>query len=87
VDESIRERVSKVILDLSDVQRVDSTGFGTIVMCANKLKSAGGELRVAGAKGMVDEIAHTSNIPRVVPFHGTIEEAVNAMNTKADPGA
>jgi hypothetical protein len=51
------------------------------------LKSAGGELRVAGAKGMVDEIAHTSNIPRVVPFHGTIEEAVNAMNTKADPGA
>jgi anti-sigma B factor antagonist len=81
VDELIREKKPNLILDLTDVQRVDSTGFGTIVMCSGKLKKAGGELHVAGAKGIVDEIAHTSNIPRIVPFHATVEEAVASFGT------
>jgi anti-sigma B factor antagonist len=76
VDELIRQKTTKVILDLLEVQRVDSTGFGTIVQCSNKLRVAGGELRVAGAKGMVEGIATTSNIPMIVPFHATIAEAV-----------
>jgi anti-sigma B factor antagonist len=79
VDELIRQNTPKLILDISEVQRVDSTGFGTIVMCAGKLKKAGGTMRVAGAKGIVNEIAHTSNIPRVVPFDATIEEALAAL--------
>jgi anti-sigma B factor antagonist len=83
VDELIRQNTPKVVLDLSEVQRVDSTGFGTIVMCAGKLKKAGGELRVAGAKGIVNEIAHTSNITRVVPFHESTEEAVAAIAKSA----
>lgn len=76
VDELIRQKTTKVILDLLEVQRVDSTGFGTIVQCSNKLRVAGGELRVAGAKGMVEGIATTSNIPMIVPFHATIAEAI-----------
>ena len=78
VDELIREKRLKLVLDLSEVQRVDSTGFGTIVTSAGKLKKAGGALHVAGAKGMVEEIAHTSNISRVVPFFSTVDEAVSA---------
>jgi anti-sigma B factor antagonist len=76
VDELIREKVSKVVLDLTHVDRVDSTGFGTIVLNSGKLKKAGGELRVAGATGIVAEIAHSSQIPRIVPFHTNVEDAV-----------
>lgn len=81
VDELIRENKSKLVLDLSEVQRVDSTGFGTIVMCAGKLKKAGGGLHVAGAKGIVDEIAHTSNIPKIVPFYSSVEEAISGLTS------
>jgi anti-sigma B factor antagonist len=80
VDELIRKKTSKLILDLTELQRVDSTGFGTIVQCSTKFKSAGGELRVAGAKGMVEEIAHTSNIPKIVPFHTTVAEAIASFH-------
>ncbi len=79
VDELVRERVTKVILDLTEVQRVDSTGFGTVVQCSQKLKNAGGQLRVVGATGMVEEIAQTSHIPTIVPFHATLAEAVAAF--------
>ena len=79
IDELIRENTLKVIFDLTDVQRVDSTGFGTMVLCGSKLKKAGGELRVAGAAGMVEEIAQSSHIPELVPFHATVEEAVSGI--------
>lgn len=76
IDELIQERALKVVLNFSEVQRMDSTGFGTVVLCAGKFRKAGGDLRIAGAKGIVDEIAHTSNIPRIIPFYGTLEEAI-----------
>ena len=81
VDELIREKVAKVVLDLTHVDRVDSTGFGTLVLCAGKLRKAGGELRVAGATGIVAEIAHSSQIPRIVPFHTNVEDAVASFAT------
>jgi anti-sigma B factor antagonist len=76
VDELIHEKISKVVLDLVHVDRVDSTGFGTIVQCSGRLRKAGGELRVAGATGIVAEIAHSSQIPRIVPFHTTVDDAL-----------
>jgi hypothetical protein len=33
-------------------------------------------LRVAGAKGIVAEIAHSSQIPRIVPFHASVQDAI-----------
>ena len=79
IQELIQQGVSKVILNLADVQRVDSTGFGTLVTAAQKLKRAGGELRVVGAHGVVEEIAHSSQIPKIVPFHATLADAVAAL--------
>jgi anti-sigma B factor antagonist len=80
VEELIGQGMSKMILNLTDVQRVDSTGFGTIVVCSQKLKNAGGGLRIVGAKGMVEEIAHSSQIPTIVPFHATLADAIVAFH-------
>jgi anti-sigma B factor antagonist len=76
IDELIQQKAQKVVLNFSEVQRMDSTGFGTLVLCAGKFRKAGGDLRVAGAKGIVEEIAHTSNIPRIIPFYPSLEQAV-----------
>jgi anti-sigma B factor antagonist len=80
IDQLIREQTPKVILDLTEVQRVDSTGFGTFVMCSGRLKKAGGELRIAAASGMVNEIAHSSQISRIVKFHETVADAISGLS-------
>jgi anti-sigma B factor antagonist len=79
IQELIQQNVSKVVLNLADVQRIDSTGFGTLVASSQKMKRAGGELRVVGAHGVVEEIAHSSQIPKIVPFHATLADAVEAF--------
>jgi len=83
IDELIQQKAHKVVLNFSEVQRMDSTGFGTLVLCAGKFRKAGGDLRVAGAKGIVEEIAHTSNIPRIIPFYTSLQEALASFAAPA----
>jgi anti-anti-sigma factor len=75
VEKMVEGGVRKVILDLSEVARVDSTGLSMIVTCFRKFKDVGGELRVAGARGVVEQIIRAANISRIVSFYGTVEEA------------
>lgn len=81
VDELVRGNIKKLILDLSEVERVDSTGIGMIVTASGKLKKAGGEMHVAGAKGMVHDMAHTANIHRIIGFYPTVDAAAAAFST------
>ncbi|MGB8493599.1 MAG: STAS domain-containing protein [Candidatus Acidiferrum sp.] len=75
VVEWINAEVKSVILDLSGLDMIDSTGVGIIVMCHAKLEKAGGSLRIAGGKGIVQEILHMTHVDRIVRFFPTAEEA------------
>lgn len=75
VDEWLKAGVKSIILDLSALDMMDSTGVGIIVMCHAKLEKAGGSLRVAGAQGIVQEILHMTHVDRLVRFFATAEEA------------
>lgn len=75
IDELLRGNIRKLIMDLSAVDRVDSTGIGMVVTASAKIKKAGGEMCLSGAKGMVYDMMHTANIHRIIPFYETVEEA------------
>jgi anti-sigma B factor antagonist len=83
VDELIRGNIRKLVIDLTGVERVDSTGIGIIVTGSGKIKKAGGEIRLCGVKGMVYDMMHTANIHRIIPFYDTIEEAVASFSAPA----
>ena len=70
----VRENKKKVLFDLSGVTHIDSTGIGIIVMCAGKLKQAGGKLRVC-AQGHVEEVLKLTSVDKVVDLHPNIAAA------------
>ena len=73
----------KVIFDLSGVTMMDSTGIGIVAMCSGKMKKAGGELKVAGAKGMVEETLKLTHMEAIVGMHATTAEAVAGFTSGA----
>jgi anti-sigma B factor antagonist len=75
VDEWIKAGVKSIVLDLRGLDMMDSTGVGIIVMCHAKLEKAGGSMRIAGARGIVQEILHMTHVDRIVKFFATAEEA------------
>jgi anti-sigma B factor antagonist len=78
-DALLRDNEKKVILDLTGVTQLDSTGIGIIMMCAGQLKRAGGELRVAGATGHVEHVLKITSIDQVVGLHPTAEAAATGF--------
>ncbi len=79
VDESLKQNQKKVILDLSAITSVDSTGIGIITFCYGKLKAAGGGLRVAGAHGMVSETLKITNIDTLVGTFPSVDAAAQGF--------
>ena len=71
----LAEGVRKVVFDIGDVTYIDSSGMGQIAFAAGKIVQAGGQCRVAGAKGMVLDVFKITRVDSVVPFTDTVEEA------------
>jgi anti-sigma B factor antagonist len=71
----VRERQRKIILDLTGVTQIDSTGIGIIMASAAQVKNAGGEMRVAGATGHVEHVLRTTSVDKVLALHATAAAA------------
>lgn len=73
-----------VILDLSKVDFIDSSGLGAIV-AARKLLGAGRVLELAGLSPAVDKVMTLTRMNTVFPIHTDAEAAATARS--AEPTA
>jgi len=79
VDELLRNKQTRVVFDLSKVKYMDSSGIGILVMCSGKIKGAGGELRLAGATGVVDQTLTLTRMSVIVPVFATVGQALEGF--------
>jgi anti-sigma B factor antagonist len=77
--ELLKENQKKVIFDLTGVSYLDSSGIGILMMCHAKLKKAGGALRIAGARGMVEETLELTSVNKIVRLYPTAAEAAQGF--------
>lgn len=76
ISDLLSQGQKEIIFDVSGVSHIDSTGVGIIVMCFGKVKKAGGNLRVAGARGIVEEVLKMTNVDRIVVLYPTVADAI-----------
>jgi anti-anti-sigma factor len=77
------ENERNIILDISGVTYIDSTGVGIVAMCFGKVRKAGGELRVAGAKGIVEDLLRMVKLDRIMPFYPKAAAAIEGFTVTA----
>ena len=71
----LAENKKKIIFDLAGVTMLDSTGVGILVVSQAKIKKAGGELRMSGATGVVEEILKMTSVDKLVHLYPNAAEA------------
>jgi anti-sigma B factor antagonist len=64
-----------LVLDLSRVEFMDSSGLGALVSCL-KRTGARGSLSIVGAKGAVARLFSLTRMDKVFPLHDDLEAAV-----------
>jgi anti-sigma B factor antagonist len=71
----LKENARKIIFDLKGITMLDSTGVGILVVSQAKIKKEGGQLRISGATGVVDDILKMTSVDKLVRVFPTLEEA------------
>jgi anti-sigma B factor antagonist len=73
---------TKVVLDLSRLRFVDSSGLGAMLSCLRQLSAKSGDLKLCGMSKQVQGLFELVRMHRIFDIFGTREEAVRAFQTQ-----
>jgi anti-sigma B factor antagonist len=80
LDQLISDKQTRVVIDLSNVTKLDSSGLGKLVNCFSRLKTAGGALRLTGVTGMMDGVLRLTHADRFLKAYPTALEAADSFS-------
>lgn len=64
-----------IVLDISALDYVDSSGVGLLVSCLTKLKKSGGEMKVAGANPRIRRIFSMTGVESMMSLYDSVAAA------------
>ena len=76
---SALEPKSRVILDLSEVDFIDSSGLGVILSCYRHLQASSGDLKLCCLNEQVRMLFELVRMHRIFDIYGTREEALSSF--------
>ena len=79
VKELIDQKKSKVIIDLSNVKWMNSSGLGTMMGCLTSLKNIDGDLKLCGVTEKVKSLFMITKFITLFETYDSQDEAVKAF--------
>jgi anti-sigma B factor antagonist len=79
----VLEAQTNLVLDLSRLRFVDSSGLGAFISCLRKLNAKGGDLKLCGMSKQVRAVFELVRMHRVFDIFSTREDAVGAFDRPA----
>lgn len=68
-----------IIVNMSDVSFVDSSGLGNIVRAYSHVKDSGGNLKLAGVSDKINGVLAITKLNSVLELFPTVEKASNSF--------
>jgi anti-sigma B factor antagonist len=81
----LNEGIRKLVMDLSKVDYIDSTGIGIIAYCFGKITQAGASCRVSGARGLVMDLFKITRLDSVIQFFPDVDSACASLHAGGTP--
>jgi anti-sigma B factor antagonist len=72
-----------LVIDLSEVAFLDSTGLGVLIGLLHRLRSRDGSLALAGANERVYKVFRTTQLTKVLTLTDTVADAIAAIDSGA----
>ena len=76
LDEQIHAGRADLVVDLSDVTFLDSTGLGVLVGGLKRVRAHEGSLRLVCSQERILKIFRITGLTKVFPIHATLDEAL-----------
>lgn len=69
-----------ILVDLSNVKYMDSSGVATLVEALQKVGKYGGKLKIASLRAAVKDVFELSRLDKVFDIYDTTEDALEAFD-------
>lgn len=77
VTAAVEDGADHIVLDLTGVPFMDSSGLGVVVACLKRLRESGGELSVVTPPSSPPtKLLSLTGLDRAIPTHATVDEAI-----------
>lgn len=81
IHELIREGKKNVVVDLSKVKFMNSSGLGMLISALTSLRNAGGDLRLANVADRIQSLLVITKLITVFKHYDSVDEAVKSFET------
>jgi anti-sigma B factor antagonist len=78
--EPVIEANGNVLLDVSSLEFLDSSGLGAVLSCLRKLTGKGGDMKLCGMTKPVRALFELVRMHRIIEVYNTQDEAENAFS-------
>ena len=75
----VLDKNTSIVLDIQNLDFVDSSGLGAFLSCSRHLNTAGGDLKIAGMRKPVRALFELVRMHRICDVFETVDEAVKAF--------
>jgi len=69
----------KIVMDLSEINFIDSTGLGCMVSCLRTVSKKGGDIKIAGLQAQVRAIFELTRLHRIFQIFDDTETAFRSF--------
>ena len=84
IHDLLKQGERKLILDLTGVERMDSSGLQMMYACYSAAQNVGGELRFVAANSRVTRLFEMTRLDLVLPFYPTVDLRDFGLRLKAE---
>lgn len=80
----VGQGVRLLVVDLSSVPFIDTSGLGALISGLKTARLAGGDLRLAQVDSRARQLLQITSLDRVLTVHESVEEALRAFEPSND---
>jgi anti-sigma B factor antagonist len=77
----IQSGVRKLVIDVTALTSIDSSGIGMLISCGGRMDQHGGQVRLAGAQGPVAKVFDMVHMGRILPLDQDLATACQNFST------
>ncbi len=79
IKQLIRQGTRKLVVDVSKLSFMDSSGLGMLMLSASAIEQQGGKMVIAGAANKVRQVLETTHVDRVLGLYSDLTSACGAL--------
>ena len=73
------KKKKKIVLDLSGVKKMNSSGLGMLIGALTSVKNAGGVLKIAAASKKIESLLVITKLSTIFDLHPTVKHALESF--------